>query len=103
MRRRADDRETEGLDRSNERRVEGRVAVVEEEPRVQVGGKGLAELLSGPYGGGVRRHIDMQDAPSVVSQDYKDEQDPAGERGHCEEVDGDDGAEMVLEERPPGL
>ena len=66
-------RETEGLDRPTERRVEGRVAVVEEEPRVRVVGEGLAELLSGPCGRWVRRHIDMQDAPPVVGQDNEDE------------------------------
>src|SRR5215203_4533847 len=48
----ADGRETEGLDRPTERCVEGRVAVVEEEPRVRVVGEGLAELLSGPCGRG---------------------------------------------------
>jgi len=47
---RADGRETEGLDRPTERRVEDRVAVVKEEPRVRVVGEGLAELLSGPCG-----------------------------------------------------
>ena len=47
--------------------------VVEEEPRVRVVGKGLAELLSGPCGRGVLRHIDMQDASSAVGQDNEDE------------------------------
>ena len=64
----ADGRETEGLDRPTERRAEGRVAVVEEEPRVRGVGKGLAELLSGPCGRWVRRHIDMQDASPVVGR-----------------------------------
>jgi hypothetical protein len=91
---RADGGEAEGLERPTERRVEGRVAVVEEEPRVRVVGKGLADLPSGPGGRGVRRYIDMQDAPSVVSQDNKDEEYPAGEHGHSEEVDGDGRAEM---------
>ena len=63
---RADGRETEGLDRPTERRVEGRVAVVEEEPRVRVVGKGLAKLLSGSRGRWVIRHLDMQDtSPSA--------------------------------------
>ena len=53
--------------------VEGGVAVVEEEPRVRVVGEGLAELLSGPCGRGVWRHIDMQDASPVVGQDHEDE------------------------------
>jgi hypothetical protein len=39
--------------------------------------RGFAELLSGPGGRGVRRYIDMQDAPPVVGQDDEDEEDPA--------------------------
>jgi hypothetical protein len=70
---RADRREAEGLDCPTERCVEGRVAVVEEEPRVREVGEGLAELLSGPSGRGVLRHIDMQDAPPVVGQETEDE------------------------------
>ena len=70
---RADSGETEGLDRPTECPVEGPVAVVEEEPRVRVVGESLAELLSGPRGRGVLRHIDMQDAPPVVGQDNEDE------------------------------
>ena len=44
-----------------------------EEPRVRVVGKGLAELLSGPCGRWVLRHIDMQDASPVVGQDNEAE------------------------------
>ena len=65
--------------------------------------EGLAELLSGPRGCGMPRHVDMQDAAPIVGEDDEDEQDPAGERGHREEVDRDGRAEMVLEERAPGL
>jgi hypothetical protein len=90
---RADGREPQGFDGSTERWVEGRVAVVEEEPRVRVVGEGLAELLSGPGGRGVLRHIDMQDAPPVVGEDDEHEENPAGERGYREEVDGDGGAD----------
>ena len=68
---RADGRETDGLDCPTQRRVEGRVAVVDEAPRAR--GKGLAELLPSPCGRGVRRHVDMQDAPPVVGQDHEDE------------------------------
>ena len=61
------------LDRPTECRVEDRVAVMEEEPRVRVVGKSLAELLSGPSGRRVLGHIDMQDASPVVGQDHEDE------------------------------
>ena len=70
---RPDSRETEGLDRPVECGVEGGITVVEEKPSVRVIREGLAELLSGPYGGGVLRHIDMQNAPSIVGEDDEDE------------------------------
>jgi hypothetical protein len=41
---------------------------VEEKLGVSVVGEGLAELLSGPCGGGVLRHVDVQDAPAVVGR-----------------------------------
>ena len=63
----------EGLDRPTERCVEGRVAVVKEKLRVCVVWEGLAELLSGPYGRRVLRHIEMQDASPVVREDDEDE------------------------------
>ena len=50
----ADGREAERFDGAAERRVEGRVTVVEEESRGGVVREGLAELLSGPRGGGMR-------------------------------------------------
>ena len=49
------------------------------------------------------RHVDMQDAAPIVGEDDEDEQDPAGERRHREEVDRDGRAEMVLEEGAPAL
>ena len=52
---------------------------------------------------GMPRDVDMQDVSPIVGKDDEDQQDPAGKRGHGEEVDGDGGAEMVLEERPPRL
>ena len=69
----ADRRETARGDGSAECRIEGRVTTTilgGGGPHV---GKGLAELLSGPCGRWVRRHIDMQDSPPVVRQDDEDE------------------------------
>ena len=59
-----------GLDRPTERSLEGRVAVVEVEPRVRVVGQRLAGLLlSAPRGRWVIGHMDMQDTSPVVGQD----------------------------------
>ena len=59
--------------------------------------EGLAELLACPRGGGMAGHVEMQEPTSIVGKDYKHEQDPAGQRGHCEEVDRDGRADMVSE------
>ena len=72
-----------------ERRIEGCVAVVEEEPRAGLVCEGLAELLPGPCGRGMLRDVDMQDATAVVREHDEDEQDPAGERRDREEIYGD--------------
>ena len=81
--------EPERVDGSTECRIEDRVAVVEEESRVRVVREGPADLLAGLCGGGMPRDVNMQDPAPVVSEDDEDEQDPAGERGHREEVDSD--------------
>jgi len=52
----ADGRETEGPDRPIERRVEGRVAVVEEEPRVRVIGEGFGEAVGSMSTWGAASH-----------------------------------------------
>jgi hypothetical protein len=56
----ADGREAERFDGAAERRVEGRVAVVEEESRAGVVKEALAELLLGPRGGWMPRDVDMR-------------------------------------------
>ena len=77
----ADGCQAESFGGASERRVEGRVTVVEEESRGGVVWEGLAKLLAGPRGCGMLRHVDMQDAAPIVGEDHEDEQDPAGERG----------------------
>jgi hypothetical protein len=94
----AEGRHAERIDGAAERRIEGRVPIVEEESRGGVFPEGLAELLACPRGGGTAGHVEMQDPTSIVGKYYKHEQDPAGQRGHCEEVDRDGRADMVSEE-----
>jgi hypothetical protein len=61
------------------------------------------DLLGGPVGGGVLGHVEVDDPPVVVGEDDEDEQDAEASGGHGEEVDGDQVADMVGEERPSGL
>ena len=95
---RAKGRPAERVDSAAERRIEGRVAVVEEETRRRVSREGFAELLSGPGGCRMGRHVHMQNPTSIVGKDEKHEQDPAGDCGHREEINADGRIEMVREE-----
>ena len=86
-----------------ERGVEDRIAVVQHKPRSHLPGKGLAELLACPCRRRRRRDIDVQNAPTVVGEDDQDEEQATRDCRHREEVDGDERADVVLEERPPRL
>src|SRR5215207_1498294 len=99
----ADGCQTERFGGAAERRVEGRVTVVQEESRGGVVREALAKLLAGPRGCRLPRHVEVHDAAPIVGEDDEDEEDPAGECGDCEEVDRDRGAEMVLKEGAPAL
>jgi hypothetical protein len=79
------------------------VAVAEE-----IGGHGvvwesLDDLLSRPGGSGMFGDIEMQDAATVVAKHDQDEEHPQASSGNGEEVERDEIADMVGEERSPGL
>jgi hypothetical protein len=74
----------------------------------EIGGRGLLkegvdELLSGPGSGGVLGDVEADNAPAVMGEDDKDEEDAEASNGHGKEVDRDQVADMVSEEGPPGL
>jgi len=79
------------------------IAVADEIGRCRLVREGLDDLLSGPLGGGVLSDIEVQNPPAVVGKDDQDEEDPKAGRGYGEEVDRDQVADVVGEERPPGL
>jgi hypothetical protein len=78
------------------------VAVADEIGRRGLIREGVNELLSGPNGRGVLGHVEVDDSPTVVGEDDKDEEDAEGSGGHGEEVDRDQVADVVTEEGPPG-
>jgi len=45
----------------------------------------------------------MDDSPTVVGDQYEHEQHAAGERRHGEEVQGDEGRQVIRYEGAPGL
>ena len=72
-------------------------------PRHLVLGKGVAELLGRPCGGGMVGDGDMDDSSPVVREDYEDEQQLVGDCRHDEEISSHDLADMVGQERSPWL
>ena len=56
---------------SAELTAEDAVAVTKQIPRALVEGKSLAQLLRGPFGGGMGGDVEVDDAAPVVSQHQK--------------------------------
>src|SRR5438093_985023 len=79
------------------------VAVAQEIGGRGVVRKGIHDLLGGPVGGGMLGHVEVDDAPAVVREHDKNKEDAQARGGHREEIEGDQIADMVGEERPPGL
>ena len=66
-------------------------------------GERLNHLLGGPLRARAVGDVPVQDTPAVVSQDKEDVQDAKGRGGHGEEINRVERADMVVEERAPGL
>ena len=79
------------------------VAVTEEIGRCGLVREGVDELLSGPGGGGMLGHVEVDDPPAVVREHDQNEEDAEAGGGHREEVDRDQVVNVVGEECPPGL
>jgi hypothetical protein len=83
--------------------AEDRIAVAQEVAGELSKGKSLPQLLGGPLRGRVSGNIEVQNAPSVMGQDQKHVKDLEANRGHGEEIDGDQLLGMILEEGAPSL
>jgi hypothetical protein len=71
--------------------------------RSGVVGKRLDDLLGGPLGGRVLGDVEVDDLAVVQGEHDKREKDLEVDRGHGEEIHGDELRHVVLDERPPGL
>src|SRR2546426_9841013 len=67
------------------------------------GREGVHDLLGGPVGGGVLGHVEVDNAPAMVSEYDENEEHAQPRGGHREEIEGDQALDMVGKERPPGL
>jgi len=79
------------------------VAIAEEVGRRGVVWEGVDDLLGRPGARGMFGHVEVEDAAALVGQHDEDEEDVQVSGGNGEEVDRDEVADMVGEERSPGL
>src|ERR1035441_2210225 len=79
------------------------VAVPDHESGRSVPGKSVHCLLAEPESGRVRRHVREDKAPAFECEDNEDVEDLEPDRGHGEQVDGDDALGLVAQEGAPGL
>src|SRR4029450_6205923 len=75
------------------------VTISEEVRRRGLVREGVHELLSRTGGGGMPGAVEVDDAPAVMSEHDEDEENAAASGGHGEEVDRDQVADVVGEER----
>ena len=80
-----------------------RIAVAQQVARELGKGEGLSQLLSGPLGGRVAANIEMQNATPVMGQHQEHVKNLETDRGHGEEIDGDQLLGMILQEGAPSL
>jgi len=79
------------------------IAIVEQVSRRLVPRKGLAKLLGCPRRRRMRGDRDVADASPIVGEEYQDEQEAVGRRRDHEEIGRHDRADVMPQERAPGL
>lgn len=79
------------------------VAVAKQKTRNFLERERFDDLLSGPLGSRVCRHVGVNDAPSFMPEDHEDIQHAEHDRRYREEVDSRDLAGVVSQEGTPGL
>jgi hypothetical protein len=79
------------------------IVVPQQVTRELVKGECLPQLLSSPLRGWVGGHIGVQNATPVMSQLEEHVKDLEADRGHREEVDGDQLLSMILQKCAPSL
>src|SRR5262249_20210653 len=79
------------------------VTVAQEIGRRRVVRESVDDLLGGPVGGGVLGHVEVDDLPAMVSQHDQNEEHAQARGGHREEVECDEGPEVIGQECAPSL
>ena len=65
------------------------VTVAQQVARELIKGEGFSQLLASPLGGWVASHVEVKNAPTIVSQNQEHVQDLEADCGDSEEIDGD--------------
>ena len=77
--------------------AEDRIAVAQQVTGELGKGKCLPQLLNYPFRGRVGGHIEMQNASSVMGQHQENAKNLEADRGHGEEINGDQSLRVILE------
>ena len=83
--------------------TEDSIAVAQQVARELVKRKGFPQLLSCPLGGRVGGHIEVENAPAVMSQHQKHVKHLKANSRHGKEIDGDQLLGVILQESSPIL
>ncbi len=77
------------------------IPIANQKTRGSVPGDGFEQLTPRPFRTGMLSHVEVQDPTTIMKEHEKDKQDSKADRGHGEDVDGDEVLEVVVEEGPP--
>jgi len=83
--------------------AENRIAVAQQVTRELGKGKCLSQLLSGPLRSRVGSNVEVQNATAVMGQNQENIKNLEADRGHGEEINGDQLLRVILEESAPSL
>ena len=78
-------------------------AVAQQIARDLLKGKRFPQLLSSPFRRWIGGHIEMENAPTIMSQHQEHVKHLEANRRHGEEIDGDQLLGMILQEGAPSL
>ena len=79
------------------------VAITDEKTRRGFIRKGVDDLLSGPFGIGIRGNIEVNDTPPVMTEHDEDVEDAKGHRRNGKEITGGDVGCVIVQKCPPSL
>jgi hypothetical protein len=103
LRRRKDFVDAHALHSMPKRRAVDLITVAQEIRGRGLVREGVHDLLGGPVRGGVLGHVEVDDAPPMMSEHDEDEEHAQARSGHSEEINRDEVLDMIGQERPPGL